>query len=131
MFKITVEAERRFVLVETSGLGTVGEVAAFAREEEAILRTRGWNSGDFTMLMHTLDTIPQPQDVIQALQDHLHRNPRKPHRLAVVKGGAIAGMQTRRVLTSDHAAHFATIEEATEWLAKCPPFRTFPRSKSG
>jgi len=125
MFRITVEAERRLVLVETSGLGTVEEVAAFAKAEEATLRARDWGSGDFNMLLHTTDTIAQPQDVIQALQRHLHSNPRKPHRVAVVKGGAIAGMQTRRVLTSDHAAHFATIEEAENWLMRCPPISGF------
>lgn len=124
MFKIIVDAERRLLVVETSGLGTVEEVAIFAKEKEAILCASGWASRGFSILMHTLDTIPQPQSVIKALQEHLHSNSRKPHRIAVVKGGAIAGMQTRRILTNDDHAHFATIKEARDWLAASPPIRT-------
>ena len=121
MFNIYVDTVRRLIRVETSGLGTVEEVEAFARQEDAILDEKGWGSGDYVMLMHTLDTITQPQDVIQALQHLLHSRSRKPHRIAVVKGGAVAGMQTRRVLTTDHAVHFATVAEAEAWLAGCPP----------
>jgi len=121
MFNITVDPLRKMLRVETSGLGTVEEVAAFARQREATLDMQGWRSGEFCMLLNTIDNIAQPQDVMQALQNLLYDAPRKPHRLAVVKGGAVAGMQTRRVLTTDHAAHFATVVEAEEWLARCPP----------
>ena len=112
MFKIIPNRQRMSIKVETSGLGTIEEVVLFRRELEDVLAALGWRTNEYVFLMHTLDQVIQTQ----AFSNSLQTFPVPARRIAIVKSGALASLQSRRILDGSRSALFATLAEAEEWL---------------
>ncbi len=116
MFTIEANHRRKLIRADVSGFWTAGEVQDFSDQEQRLIRSLGWSSGEFMLLVNTTDALIQPQEVVIAFQAILMNSPLKAARIAVVKGGSLSGMQTRRILIREGSAHFETIQEAEAWL---------------
>jgi hypothetical protein len=116
---ITVEAEplRKLVRARMSGLLTIAEVQAFGEAEQAAARAMGLGSGEFLLLVDTAGDTVQTQEVMLAFRDLMTNSPLKAGRIAVVRAGALTGMQSRRFsdIRSSYEV-FSNVRDAEAWL---------------
>lgn len=117
MIVVTTEPERKLVRVVMSGLLTVAEVERFSRDEQAAVRAMGLRTGEFLLLVDTIGTQVHTREVTEAFQSLMLDSPLKARRIALVRMGTLAAMQSRRISTvRSYSEVFATAAEAEEWL---------------
>ena len=116
MFSIKPDRPHRIIRIESSGLGTVKEVRTFFEELEAVVTALGWRTGEYVTLLHTVDQVVQPQAVAQTIAELMRSFPIPARKVAIVKGGALAGLQTRRII-DERSSMFETADEAEKWLS--------------
>ena len=116
MYSIAVDRERRIVCATMSGFFSEEEVAAFARDEQAAAASLGCPSGQFGLLIEGSGGLIQSQDVAAAFRALMADLPLKAGRIAMVTGSALLKLQLRRMITSDRAAVFDTMDEARAWI---------------
>ena len=117
MIIVTADPKRKMVRAVMKGLLTVDEVAQFSREEQAAVQGMGLESGEFVLLIETLGSQIQTQEVMDAFRKLLVGSSCKAARIATVRTGVLNQMQSRRVSQARTDAEvFATVAEAEEWL---------------
>ena len=116
---ISVEAEpiHKLVRARMSGLLTLAEVQAFGEAEQAAARAMGLRSGEFLLLLDTAGDTVQTQEVMLAFRDLMTSSPLKARRIAVVRAGALTGIQSRRFanIRSSYQV-FSNVRDAEAWL---------------
>ncbi len=118
MYSITVDYTHRLIRAHLTGFWRVDDVHAFARDEQAAAARAGWQSHDFCLLIDTVGDVIQNQDVMAAFQAMVVNAPRKARRLAIVRQGALARLQTQRIARRrENARVFGTLDDAERWLA--------------
>ena len=115
VYKITLDLQRRLLTVEASGFATVEEVKLFYRDVAALVAKQGWAAGEYITLFQVLDEIVQRQEVADAIAVATRTVATPARKNAVVRTGALASLQGRRII-DERTAIFATAEEAKAWL---------------
>lgn len=115
MYKITLDPQRRLLTIKASGFATVEEVTLFYREVAALVAKQGWAAGEYVSIFHVLDEIVQRQEVADAFAVATRNVVTPARKNAVVRTGALASLQGRRII-DERTAIFATIREAEAWL---------------
>ena len=117
MITVTAEPHRKLVRARMSGLLTLAEVKTFGEEEQAAVRAMNLCSGEFFLLVDTVGNTVQTQEVVLAFRELVMNSALKAKRIAVVRAGALAGMQSRRIADarSDYEV-FPNVVEAEAWL---------------
>lgn len=117
MIAVTADPSRRLVRALMSGFLTVEEVHQFSRDEQAAVREMGLGSGEFLLLIIAQTDVVQTQEVMAAFQELIVTSTFKAARIATVRSGALARMQTRRVTSiRDDTAVFESVADAERWL---------------
>jgi hypothetical protein len=117
VIEVTTEPERMLVRARMGGLLTIADVERFSAEEQAAVREMGLGSGEFDLLVETLGSVVQTQEVMEAFANLMANSPLKARKIATVRHGALTSMQTRRIgnVRSNYEV-FGTLEEADAWL---------------
>lgn len=132
MFSISVEPERKLIRAQMSGFLSPEEVADFSRQEQAAAAAMGCRSGEFLLLVDTVDCVIQSQEVVATFMHVVTTSPLKAGRIAIVRGNSLTRMQTQRIIVlRDEAAIFATLAEAERWLLEVPSKAHAPRHQTG
>lgn len=99
------------------GLLNVADVQQFSADEQAAISGMGLASGEFDLLVITMGSVVQTQDVMEAFADLMANSPLKARKIATVREGALTRMQSRRIgaVRSNYEV-FGTVEEAEAWL---------------
>lgn len=117
MIRISTDPARKMVHAEMSGFLDLEEVAGFARDEQAAVRSMGLGTGEYLLLVETTECAIQSKEVVAAFQAMLVGLPLRAARIAVSREGRMTRMQTNRILSvRDNVGVFATVEEARAWL---------------
>jgi hypothetical protein len=117
MLTIETDTSRALVRATLEGFLEVEEVAAFFRQEQELVRSLGYRSGDYVLLFDARKAVIQSQDVVGAFMTQMLAVPLKARRVAVVGGASLARMQAQRVAqVRQDAATFSSIEDAEAWL---------------
>jgi hypothetical protein len=117
MITVTTEPRRKLIRAKMSGLLSLPEVQAFGEEEQAAVRSMGLQSGEFLLLVETHGETVQTQEVMFAFRELVTNSELKAKRIAIVRTGALAGIQSRRLADarSDYEV-FTNTGDAEEWL---------------
>ena len=115
MYQITTDPARKMVFLKLCGMLTVDEVAAMYADEYRAIRAMGCRRGEHLVLADLTKCNIQMQDVSAALQS-LVQQKGTAKRVAMFTGSSLAKMQARRIAITQHAAVFATEEDALAWL---------------
>ena len=117
MIRVSTEPDRKLVRATMDGLLTVADVGQFSLDEQAAVREMGLASGEFDLLVITLGSVVQTQEVMEAFAALMANSPLKARRIATVRQGALTKMQSRRIgnVRSNYEV-FGTEEEADAWL---------------
>ncbi|HEX7742743.1 MAG TPA: hypothetical protein VF442_09970 [Sphingobium sp.] len=118
MIQISTLPFRRLLIAELSGFLTVEDVADFERQKVTAARAMGLGSGEFDLLVDTVQCDIQPQDVIAAFQHMITNTPCRARRVALVHAASLARMQAKRALNRDNVALVDTRAEALDWLTQ-------------
>lgn len=116
MITVTARPEHKMVVAHMSGLLTVDEIRQFERDEHEAIRSMGCRSGEYLVLIDTVGSVIQTQDVVAALQDIVQNGRFKAKRTAVVRPGPLARMQAQRILARDNSRIVNTADEGLAWL---------------
>ncbi len=118
MIRVTTEPHRRLVRAVMGGMLTIEEVDLFSREEQAAVRQMGLESGAFDLLVETIGNDVQTQEVMNAFQA-LITGTFTARRIAIVRGGALVRMQSRRMtMLRPDCAVFEHVDDANDWLSE-------------
>ena len=119
LIEMDIDPDRKLVRARMSGLLTVHEVEAFSRQEQSLVRGMGLSSGEFYLLVETEGNVVQTQEVMDAFHNLARHSELKAKRIATVRAGALARMQSRRLsdVRSDTEV-FNDVASAEEWLFK-------------
>lgn len=115
MYQLTTDPARKLVLLKLYGMLTIDEVAAMYADEYKAIRAMGCRLGQQFVLADLTECNIQMQDVSAALQS-LVQEKGTAKRVAMFTGSSLAKMQARRIAVTQHAAVFATQEDALVWL---------------
>ncbi len=122
MIRVTSEPQRQLVRAIMSGMLTIEDVHDFSTEEQAAVRQMGLASGTFDLLVETIGNDVQTQDVMNAFQGLILQSEFKARRIAIVRGGALVRMQSRRMtMLRPDCAVFEHVDDAADWLAEARP----------
>ena len=117
MIQLSTEPTRKLVRATMGGFLTVADVEQFSVDEQAAVREMGFGSGEFDLLVVTLGSVVQTQDVMEAFAQLLANSPLKARKIATVRNGALTKMQSRRLVNvRSNYQVFDTVEEAEAWL---------------
>lgn len=116
MYRIAIDAPRRFVEVTLSGMLSVEEVGRYMGELRGEIEAAGI-SDRYVITIDVSGCTIQTQDVIQAMGMHMVSMP-KARSIAVISASALARMQIRRLFQQSYARVIATNDEALAWVLR-------------
>lgn len=117
MIEVTFDTQKKLVRAVMAGLLSVEDVESFSRKEQDAVQTMGLSSSEFYLLVETRGDVVQSQDVATAFQNLMLNSPLKAKRIATVRAGALATLQTRRIGTVRSSVEvFNTTKDAEAWL---------------
>jgi hypothetical protein len=117
MYTFVIDPKRKLIRSWIEGFLTTQEVEEWSREEQAAVVTLGCKSGEFLLLVDTSRCAIQSQEVVALFQHIIANSTYKSRRIAIMQGGSLTKMQTRRIVAgNDHIRHFAATDEAEAWL---------------
>ena len=117
MIHVSTEPDRKLVRATMDGLLTIADVQQFSVDEQDAVREMGLASGEFDLLVITLGSVVQTQEVMDAFADLMAKSPLKARKIATVRHGALTKMQSRRIGTvRSNYEVFGTEAEADAWL---------------
>ncbi len=117
MFRFSIDPRRKLIRSWIEGFLTTDQVMEWSRQEQAAVATLGCTSGEFLLLVDTSRCAIQSQDVVATFQKIIATSKHKARRIAIMQGGSLTKMQTRRIIAGkDYIEHFSDTEEAEAWL---------------
>lgn len=116
MIQISSLPFRQLVIAELSGFLSVQDVTDFEQQKTAAARSMGLGSGEFDVLVDTMQCAIQPQEVIAAFQHMIANTTCRARRVALVHAASLARMQAQRALNRENVALVDSRAEALEWL---------------
>ena len=115
-FEISVDPMRALVRATLAGFFTVEDVRQFAQAEQAAAESLGCPPGEHRALIDATRSEVHSREVAEAFAHMVSASPLRARRLAVVAINTLHRIQTRRIISTDRSAMFATIEEAEAWI---------------
>ena len=120
---IIVETDpgRKLVRATMSGLLSLAEVKILGEEEQKAVRSMGLASGEFFLLVDAIGETVQTQEVAIAFGELISNSALKARRIAIVRSGVLASMQSRRIAAArpNHEV-FGNVADAKAWLFSDP-----------
>lgn len=117
MFRFAIDPQRRLIRSWIEGFLSPEEVMEWSRQEQAAVVRLGCKSREFLLLVDTSHCAIQSQEVVALFQQLVANSRYKARRIALMQGGSLAKMQTRRVVAgTDYIQHFNDMNAAEAWL---------------
>lgn len=116
MYSISTEPKYKMIRAHLSGFFSTQEVAEFGQGIQSAAIAMGCRSGEHLLYVDTSECALQAQDVVAAFQGLIQHSPLKASRIAIITGGSLSRMQTRRILVRDKAIMFENRVQAEQWL---------------
>lgn len=114
-FTIDIDRKLKVVRIVLSGQLAASDIAGLFEAERAAVALIQGQMGQHLLLIDARELGVQPQAVAQAMQSVLLTH-EAARRIALVVGGALMKMQTKRVMSGTDFQTFDTIDAAEEWL---------------
>jgi hypothetical protein len=114
-FTIDTDRKNRIVRVGLGGQLAVLDVTGLFEAERAAVASMHVKMGQHLMLIDARELGVQSQAVVRAMQDVLITH-EAARRIALVVGGALLKMQTKRVMSGTEFRIFDAIADAERWL---------------
>jgi hypothetical protein len=116
MFRIECDPSRRLILATLRGFMSVAEVADFHRQEQKLVKSMDWRSGEYVLVVDTVEAVIQSKEVVEAFVGIADKSPYRAQRISVVRGSALTRIQTQRILRNrENSAVFQNIVDAKAW----------------
>lgn len=115
MFSISISPPD-IVVVRASGMFDQAELARLDEAMQVALAKIGRVHGGHRMLIDNRDAPAQTQEIAALFKNMLYDSPRPALATAVVAGGSISRLQTRRVIDRGDVRLFDEQDEALGWL---------------
>lgn len=109
---------RQLIIAELSGFLSVKDVQDFERQKAAAVRDMGLSSGQFDIMVDTVNCSIQPQDVIAAFRNMVVNTTCRARRVALIRAGSLAGAQAQRALARENVVLVDSRTEALDWLSR-------------
>jgi len=116
VFTITADESRKLMTVTMSGFLTPEDATSCAAQVQTNAAANGWRTGEFLLLVDSLESSVQSQSVIEAFQAGIATSSLRARKIAVLSTSSLARMQTKRVITGKVAGMFGSRADAEEWL---------------
>ena len=116
MFTITTDQARKLMTVTMVGFLTPEDAASCAAQVQTSAAAAGWRTGEFLLLVDSLESSVQAQPVIEAFQAGIAASSLRARKIAVLSTSSLARMQTKRIVSGKVAGLFENRAEAEEWL---------------
>jgi hypothetical protein len=121
MIIVETDPGRKLVRATMSGLLSLAEVKIFGEEEQKAVRSMGLASGEFFLLVDAIGETVQTQEVALAFGELVSNSALKAERIAIVRSGVLASMQSRRIAGSrSNYEVFGSVADAEAWLFPDP-----------
>jgi hypothetical protein len=116
VFTITTDEARKLMTVTMSGFLTPEDATSCAAQVQISAAAIGWRTGEFLLLVDSLESSVQSQSVIEAFQAGIAASSLRARKIAVLSTSSLARMQTKRIVTGKVAGMFENRAEAEQWL---------------
>ena len=121
MFTSATDEARKLMTVTMAGFLTPEDATSCAVQVQTSAAAMGWRTGEFLLLVDSLESSVQAQPVIEAFQAGIAASSLRARKIAVLSTSSLARMQTKRIVSGKVAAMFETRADAEEWLFADPP----------
>ncbi len=118
MFDLSVDRQRRRVVVRLSDPFGQDEGYRCATSIQETIARHGWESGGYDLLVDATAFRTQPQTTASAVLEVSRDAPFKARRIACASPSALARLQLRRMMSEREVRFFDTVADAADSLSE-------------